>query len=190
MNNLVIPHRTIGEIMMCEEHKNKAEEDIEMELTERINCIMDIYSSDKNHIIWSDMDRFALLIIRQNHVLEREKFDCATDDLGKCEQNYDVLPQPWKNALHAVDLYLYDMLVSKSKHTFKAHLTKLNSECSDSSYTEELLVKFSKPLELDDNNFIDHLLKQIWDKVASEFRDDALQHRMNRIPTIIKSVHE
>lgn len=187
--SVVIAHRTIREIRLLPGYEDKTTEEIEEELIEHVDRISDIYmSGSQQHILWSDLERYALLVIQYNRVFERDVFERAAADLSACETGFDSLSQPWKNAVCAVHTHLYNILLSRSRKGYESGVAKLSDAKNDLSYVEELLQKFTRPSALDEKRFSDRVLSQIWDRLSEE-DTDSIAKRMKRIPRIIEALN-
>lgn len=187
-SDIVVHHRTISEISMCDEYAGKPRTDIQADLIASVEHLLATYSEkDKNHLIWTTLDRYALLVIRENHSMEQDAFECATNDLSLCETGFDVLSEPHRNALSIVHTHLYDVVVSASRSVYDTCMTALTDEKTDLIFIEELLRKFSRPSLLDEKKFCDRVLKHTWDRVSVN-KEEFVRKHMNRIPVIIAAI--
>lgn len=182
-SDLVIPSQIVFEIK--EVYPEREEKDIIEELTNRVRFISQVYSSGSRHHMWTDIERFALSIIRNNHVMDEEVYFRAVSDVKLCEIAYDRKDPAWKNALKALDTHLYNVLMTRSKLGYQAKV-KVMMAGSAPETMGGLLTKFAKASELDERTFGDRVLQQIWGRLAREDTTRVMA-MMSRIKQIINN---
>lgn len=183
-SELKIASRIMHDIQLCPGCENQSKDEITAELMERANHIIEVYSRGGGSImIWDNMDRFALFVVKSNKALEEDLIERALDDLTLCENGFDVLPLKQQNALSAIHAHLYAVMVSTSRSAFTEGVAKITDERNDPEYVLEVLHKFARPSTLDEKAFGDRVVKRIWVRFSGQ-NEEFIAKRMKRIPKI------
>jgi hypothetical protein len=181
MAEMNIPEDIYQRLRDFPDFKDESPESMERSLTESARSLVQMYVAGDTNLFWDTLDKFALHVVSINGLLNETQFSMALADLKQSEAGYDVLSDEQQNTLYAISEHLYSTLVSSNRAEYKKYVALLTDPGNDAAYTMACLQRFRKPSTFANDNLVDIMLKNVWDKLTKMYNSDFISKRIRRI---------
>ncbi len=179
-----IPEEIYHRLREFPEFSEEAVEMLETSLKDSVRSIQQMYVNGDTNLLWDTMDKFALHVISINGLLKESPFKKAVSDLTRSEKEFDVLSDEQQNALFAISGHLYLILTFTKRSDYHKELELITDPSNDVEYMKLCFARFRKPSTFQEDNLVDIILKNIWDKLTKLYNSDFIGKRMRRIEHI------